>query len=120
MTCTVQILKMTSLTDEDFWNKQDPFVTVNYGKNEFKTARRDNSGKVAKWANESFKYKIGSLSENVYIKAEDYDPTDPNDLIGKRTITAGKFCPKGTKDYSWNIYRNGKYNGQIKFRTTRK
>ena len=75
MNCTVKILKMTSLTDADWgWNNQDPFVTVQYGGKKHVTARRDGAGKVAKWANEQFTYKIGSLSEKVSIKAEDYDP----------------------------------------------
>ena len=84
--------------DVEMFGKQDPYVTIIYGGNKYKTKIIDGGGKTPVW-NHSFDFKIGAISDELKFFCKDDDVIGAK-LIGEATIKASSLCfNNGVRDW---------------------
>ena len=84
-TATSGALKLTvveaKLTrDTEFFGKMDPFCIIEYRQDRWKTAVKQNAGKVPKW-DQTYDIDVKYVGDDMWIKVFDEDITD-NDPVG--------------------------------------
>jgi Ca2+-dependent lipid-binding protein len=93
------------------FNKMDPFATVVYREQKFKTKVLQGAGKTPKW-NETFDFDIKYTGDDLKLTIMDED-TMSNDKVGEVSIKVAGLCIKGGLDDWFTIQYKGKQAGKV-------
>jgi Ca2+-dependent lipid-binding protein len=89
----------------------DPFCVIDYRNERFKTAVKQNAGKVPVW-NQSFKFDIKYVGDDMVFKVFDEDVTE-NEAIGAFQTKVSAFARPGGLDEWFTLTFKGKTAGQL-------
>lgn len=93
------------MRDTEWLGKMDPYCTITYKNQKFKTKVHENAGKLPKW-NQSFSFEVESPTEEIVLRCWDMDLTS-SDPIGYATIKLSSLMINcGIDDWFPIMYEN--------------
>ena len=79
--------------DTEMFGAMDPFISIKYKTNEYKTKALDGAGKTPKW-NETLSIPIDSIDDVITITCIDDDGGSRFDIVGSETFKLSLLITK--------------------------